>query len=322
MRAARLISMAAAFCGSVAVGSDGWKIEAGHEWDVKGKITGGRDVSAATLLGGGRGLVGSDETRGVQVVRLDARARRIDVEGFMALLDGEGTELDLEGMAFSKAGRVCYFVGSHALSRRKEEFEADRSLVIALPIDDAGMPRRDGLRRASLRPIIKADPALAPFLDKPASANGLDIEALAERDGRLYFGLRAPSHDGRVPVLVIDAAGLFSSSAPAVGKTLLELGPGRGIRDLTAVDGGFLLISGPSGTDDDTAGSPGAFLLQFWDGKSGLVLPVGVISAPSGKAEALLVVEETASHVLVLVFHDGAKDGAPRSLRVIKPASR
>ena len=321
MNVSSLLPLAVAFCASSAVAANGWKLDDGREFEVKGKIKGGKDVSAAALVGGGRGLVGSDETRGVQSVRLDASNRRIAVEGFLVLLDGEGTELDIEGMAYSKATRTCYLTGSHALSRKKEQFEADRSMVIALPVDEAGVPRRDGLRKSSLRAALQADPALAPFLDKPASANGLDIEALAERDGRLFFGLRAPSVDGKVPVLVTDARGLFSASPPACEKIMLALGPGRGFRDLVAIDGGFLLISGSSGSDDDTAGSPGAFKLHFWDGRSGVAPEIGVVPATAGKPEALLVAEETPAHVSAIVFYDGVKDGAPRSVRIVKPSS-
>jgi hypothetical protein len=315
------ISLAALLWVPAVAAPDGWRIETDRAVAVRGKFAHHKDVSAAAMLGNGRMLVGSDETRGVQLARFDASGGRIDVEGLVTVLDGEGTELDLEGMAYSKTARTCYLVGSHALSRKKQELEADRSLVLSVPINESGLPQRSAIRKASLRPALQADSALAPFLDKPASANGLDIEALGERDGRLFFGLRAPSVEGKVTVLVAEAERLFSGAAPSFEKIMVSLGRERGFRDLVAIEGGFLLIAGSSGNDDDTAAAPGAFTLHFWDGRSDEAPSIGTIPAPNGKAEALTVIEETPAHILLLVFYDGAKDGGPRELRVLKPAA-
>src|SRR6266508_350209 len=70
--------------------------------------------------------------------------------------------------------------------------------------------------------------------------NRVDIEGLAVKDGRLYFGFRGPVlRDGWVPILVtawddVDAA--------EVRYVQLD---GRGIRDIAVVDDGFLILAGP-----------------------------------------------------------------------------
>ncbi|MGI8602257.1 MAG: DUF3616 domain-containing protein [Verrucomicrobiales bacterium] len=301
-------------------GDGGWRIESpGRTFEVKGKIREGEDVSAAAMLNPTLAVVGSDETRELQFLRVDSATARCRIEGTLPLLDAEGAEIDIEGLAFSREKNRCYVTGSHALSRHKSQFEAERSSVFSLPASPQGL-KRDGLQMASLRDHLKADPVLGAYLDKTAAENGLDIEGIAVKGGKLYFGLRAPNLDGKAFIVVVDADGFFAGNRGASERVPLPLGAGQGIRDIAAIDIGFLLIAGPSGSDD--SGKAGAgYAVVFWPGAEAAPIQVGDIPSQRGKPEALLVLAETAQFVDVLVFHDGGKDGAPVAYRISKPTA-
>lgn len=286
-----------------------WEVEPGRTFEVKGKVEKGRDLSAAAALGGGWLLVASDETRGVQRARLDDAAGVLHMQSYMPLIEGEGSEIDLEGLAWDPARALCYAAGSHALSRKKNRHEDDRSRVLAAAFSAQGELRQGTVRSASLMPLLERDDVLRPHLEQPDERNGLDIEAVAYRDGRLYFGLRAPSLDEKAQVLEVEAAALFEGG----GKLLrheLKVGAGRGIRDMAAIEAGFLLLVGASAADDQAVAREFAF--WFWPGPGGAAEEVGKLTATGGKAEGLLVMEEAAGRLRVLVFHDGVKEGEPR----------
>jgi Protein of unknown function (DUF3616) len=306
-------------------GDGGWQLQnAGAMLKVKGKIESGKDVSAAAKVGATIAWIGSDETRSIQPLRLDLENHRFEALDPIALLEGDGSEIDIEGMAFSRGNRTCYITGSHSLSRKKQRSEADRSWVFALPVDADGRADTRRLKKASLRLLLKADSKLAPFLGKPATENGVDIEGLAERGGRLFFGLRAPSLDGKAFVIVVDAEALFADARPSCQRLALPLGAGRGIREMVSIEDGFLIIVGASTSDDESTQAPaaGAFGLYFWGGTGGPLTKIGDISNPPGKPEGLLVLSETSTVVEVVVFHDGAKDGGPTPLHILKPSAR
>jgi hypothetical protein len=175
------------------------------------------------------------------------------------------------------------------------------------------------LEKTSLRPVLEADPKLKPFLDQPATANGLDIEGLAFRGGRLFFGLRAPSLDGRASVLEVSAKDLFAGGATAK-RHEIDLGAGQGIRELvTLSDGRFLVLSGPSGSDDEPDAT-GRFQFWRWGGPGEALDRIGELPAMPGKAEGVFVFSDSERLIEGLVFCDGAKDGEPRPFRLIKPA--
>jgi hypothetical protein len=146
----------------------------------------------------------------------------------------------------------------------------------------------------------------------------LDIEGIAEREGVLFFGLRSPSVEGHGFIIEVKAAELFADAATAAHTThRLAFGAGFGIRDIARVSDGFLLIAGPSGADESVCG----FTLHHWAGPGGRLTKLGDIQAPAdGKAEGLLVLDETAASLRVLVFFDGAANGAPTLLTLVKSA--
>jgi hypothetical protein len=209
--------------------------------------------------------------------------------------DGEELEIDIEGMDIENG--CLWLTGSHSSKRRrprlkggpadrlaKAETEASRFLIARFPLDGAGRPagggaavlplvERDGLPGNALTDVLADDPHLAPFL-RPAVAgrgqqrvplpgkdNGLDIEGLAVRGGRLWLGLRGPVLRGWAMLLGLAIDGSTPGRlalAPAgrdgrgYRKLFLHLG-GMGIRDLCFDGDDLLILAGPTMDGDGTA---------------------------------------------------------------------
>jgi hypothetical protein len=110
--------------------------------------------------------------------------------------------------------------------------------------------------------------------------------------------------------------------------TALDLGAGRGIRDIEAVDNGFLLLAGP---DDTQAHQSVGWTLAWWDGKPSptpvtpkVLASLDLSKVPLGdcdkeiKPEAITVLKETPSSFEVLLLSDGMCDGGPLAFTVPK----
>jgi hypothetical protein len=133
----------------------------------------------------------------------------------------------------------------------------------------------------SLGPILDADKVLGLFRDIPSKENGVDIEGIAVDGDDLYAGFRGPVLRGNfTPVLRFR----FANPSTATELLFVDLG-GLGIRDLTKVRGGFLILAGPVGD------GPGGYHLFFWDGRDclpglrtagarGRVRPIGEVRPP------------------------------------------
>ncbi len=290
---------------------ENWRVETVGAWTVKGEIKEHLDVSGASMMGRDAVLV-SDETRVLQRIHLDQKARQISAAELLPLLPGKKPELDLEGVTSSAEEKVWFATGSHSVARKTGEVQTDRRGVYRIT--------KDGRRvtSASLVRLVESDEVLRDSLGKATNQGGLDIEGIAKRGEFLWFGLRAPNVAGQACVIQVGARELFTDESRAAHRRhLLALGEGFGIRDITATQDGFLLIAGPSGTDESAEG----FSLYFWAGPDGSLIRVGDIPVQNtGKAEALLVLDETVLEISVLVFFDGAPDGAPLELKLIKPA--
>ncbi|WP_295954999.1 DUF3616 domain-containing protein [Rhodoferax sp.] len=250
----------------------------------------------------------------------------------LLLRDNTG-ELDAEGAATD--GRNFYVTGSHSAKRNSCESNPHSRHVIRFQRDPAtgrALRSADGklvgyADTGRLWSVMQAQPALQSFAQERACLGadaGVNIEGLAVRDGRLYFGLRSMG-----AVLAVDADALFSPAA-AVQATVtpLVLGAGRGIRDMETVDKGFLLLAGP---DDVEAHQGVGWTLAWWDGKPSPtpVTPKVLASLDLGKVklrdcdkeiklEALTVLKETPSSYEVLVLSDGMCDGGPLAFTVPK----
>jgi hypothetical protein len=157
---------------------------------------------------------------------------------------------------------------------------------------------------------------------------GVDIEGLAVSKGRLYFGFRSPA-----AVLSVDTEAFFNDKEPKANVTLLELGAGRGIRDMIAVESGFLLLTGPDG--DEKNKSTVNWKIDWWDGKSvapktlaqldlsGLKKPRTLQDGKreckdndERKPEAITVLDETPQAYKLLILSDGMCDGGAMTFTV------
>ena len=236
---------------------------------------------------------------------------------------GERLELDGEGIAY--ADGYYYVMGSHGHPR-----DSNHSLD---PITDADKIRAkiaassQIIRVAAqataisvtekLRAIIAADSVLSPFLDQRLEKNGLTIEGIAVKGGRLFAGFRAPSLDnGRAAILSVALDGLFGTEPADPKLYLLPLGNGQGVRDLASHTTGFLVLAGPA------AAGGGNYGVYWWDGASEsirLLRDLADVTGKKRKAEALLPLDVSPSALRALIFFDREKQGAPIAIKMLPP---
>jgi hypothetical protein len=152
--------------------------------------------------------------------------------------------------------------------------------------------------------VLESDEVLGPFFDMPGKENGVDIEGVAVQGGRLYIGFRGPVLRGNfVPVVTLE----FDDPEDYALK-FVQLG-GRGIRDLVAVENGFLVLAGPVGDGD------GSYRLYFWNGQdcvpgdqksTGEITNLGDLATqPGKKPEGITVMSESPAEWRLLVVSDG-----------------
>ena len=301
-------------------------------------------------------LMAFDEGAEARYAYVGDKVLSIDAEP--VVLRATTGELDAEGAATD--GRYFYVTGSHSAKRGDCASNPDSRHVLRFRLDPAtGRALRSPAGSANgalvdyadsgrLWPIMQVQAGLAPHVgerkclgsEPPAQAptlagqQGVNIEGLAVRDGRLYFGFRGPVLNGVAKVLAVDADALFSSEAtrdPKATMTSLALGQRRGIRDMVAVKTGFLLLAGP---DDSPASQNVGWTVSWWDGKAGqgsasVVQPKllaaldlsGVKLRPCDKElklEAMTVLEETPAAYKLLVLSDGLCDGGPLTFTVAR----
>jgi hypothetical protein len=295
-----------------------------ESWAVVGKFPEAGDVSGVAVRGDLMLLI-SDETAQVEVLRKTADGG-YEV-GVPVVLGEKQSEMDLEALALD--GDTVYVVGSHgkvrpklkprethAQSREKltqVEHRPAYDRLVRFKLDADG--KATSVERATLRPAIEADPTLKAFAGIPGKENGVDVEALAARGGKLFVGFRGPVLRGNyVPVMVTE----FGS--PTGELRFVNLG-GRGVRDLAPVNGGFLILAGPVGD------GPGSFQVYFWNGNDCLpkaepggacALLAEVPSSGGEKAEGMFVLTEDATSYEVLLVCDGIRNGNPTRYRLNK----
>lgn len=309
-------------------------------WPVKNKLLGkdggkSKDVSGIACTTATRFprtcLVIDDNLQDAQVVTL--MDGRLVAGSTVKLIDdqfaNQPLELDGEGIAFAD-GRY-YVIGSHGHPRDKKN-KLDPTInaaEIAARISASSKIIRVGTtgdtanaskiaRSSRLREIIRAEPALVPFMDRRLENNGLTIEGVAIRDGNtLLAGLRGPvlGNYDRAVVVAAPLDVLFGGSGVDHQTFLLPLGEGRGVRDLTAYENVFLVLAGP------VADGPGAYAVYLWDGKSESVRLLTELSSfdRERKPEGLLVLDKTSRRLRVLVMFDGDKEGAPTAIEIPAP---
>jgi hypothetical protein len=292
-------------------------------------VQGAKNISAVELVGDYL-FLGADESHSVQILKRDGDR----FEAFReVVLNADKREIDIEGIA-ARNGTV-YVLGSHSRVRARLDptapYEANRAALYAAP---APLEARDFLGRfrfsdgevteletTSLRSLIDGDELLRPFSQLASKENGVDLEGLAVRGKWVYVGFRGPVLRGNlVPVLRCQ----FGPIPGEADVRFVDLG-GRGIRDLTRVRGGFLILAGPMGD------GPGSYRVYFWDGEDcvpgersvgrmGRVESLCKVPVEGGaKAEGITLLKESDTAYDVLVVFDGKKNGGPTRLRVKKP---
>ncbi|MBL6458696.1 DUF3616 domain-containing protein [Belnapia sp. T6] len=236
-------------------------------------------------------------------------------------------DLDGEGVAVAPGGTpesgTFYVVGSHGCSRAKAKGRLSSFLLARVPFI-GGHPGRPELTWR-LSAVLQVNPELAPFFTQPLNEDhqGLNVEGIAAVGGDLLFGLRAPSQGGRAFLIRVPVSTLFAPDQPGnlIAETIpLELAEGVGIRDLTALpDGRLLVLAGPAQEQATpytiwlaelnraSASKPSASLRRL------AALRDIEVGQDRAKAEAILFLGEEGGKLRVLLLFDGLANGGPRT---------
>ena len=313
----------------------GWKIAVlPGDWECTG-FEEDKDLSAVAAWDATHVLVATDETVMIQPGVMDRAGRKITAGAALALPVGGGgkkdeqEEADCEGVAVMREEKAYFLTGSHGLGKKKADFQEGRCQVFRIPVDPAtGEASGRGITTASLLPWAAKDPVLGRYVRQPLQLNGFNIEGLAAKDGKLWFGLRAPNEGGDAFVVETSPAALFEKGGEGSVLHRIPVGAGVGIREIAALRDGFLVLTGNASAEatkkQPKTMAPGddvAFTLWFWRpvGPGGFTQKIGELPEPSAKAEGLLVLEETADEVEVLVLFDSAPGGGPKAYRLSRP---
>ena len=296
------------------------RIEVVDHYSIVGNVLEDTNLSGIACLSDRSCLVGADEGRAVQLVELSRAARTLKAVRTISLLPS-GKEIDIEAIAAE--GDSYYVIGSHGISKKQGEQQANRFRIFRLKMDDVtGAPARVDV--ATLSGILRSDPVLGEHFEMPLQQNGVNIEGLAVRGGRLFVGFRNPNLGGVAFVLEIAATDVFENRPrPQYVLHKLRLGGGLGIREIVAAKSGFLIIAGNAGSEpserfieSENYEKDREFSLVFWDGKGSEVHRIGSIPDTPGKAEAMTILDESTSEITVLILFDGPRGGQPTAYRI------
>ena len=192
-------------------------------------------------------------------------------------------------------------------------------------LDIEGLAGREGVLFLGLR---------APVRDGEATILSMEVDALwggqaAPGGGKAASGGGKAASGGDQAALGSGQDALGSCQA-TVTHHRIALGEGRGIRDLVALadDAGFLLLAGPSGGGGGGKKSALGEAYEFWHwpgpGSPAVRLgPLGpAATSDQAKAEGMLILSQSSTHIEGIIFHDGPKNGAPHGFRLSPPAPR
>ncbi len=275
-------------------------------------------------------IIVNDEKKYAQFFKIEGTS--LEPKKVIRLLDEDAKgDPDAEGAAYDDG--YFYITGSHGRSRNNPKKKTDSSYqVFRFAVDkssgkpafevsddevigiDSSSRLRDVLENAEQ--IDRIGEPVSDRFDKRLDKNGVNIEGIAAKDGRLYFGLRGPSDDQQAFVISVDAGALFTKRRPLDARiAALKLGTDTGIRDLAAVKDGLLVLSGPV---NDQQVTPAVFL---WQERSGALKKIGELDIPTSlaqhKAETLLVLDDAEGEPWrALVMFDGPVNGAPTEYRL------
>lgn len=227
-------------------------------------------------------------------------------------------ETDAEGVAF--ADGFYYLVGSHGLNKKGKK-QLSRYFVYRVKVDaDTGRPSDLGDGKSASRAVERSDaleryiaahPVLNAHIGDIPGRQGVNVEGIAVRGGDLYFGFRGPVEKKAV-ILKVPIGAVFEGDVAAAESCDIDLG-GEAIRDLAAVEGGLLVLTGP---EPRTPGKAHVFLWKPDERR--LLADLGGPRADGGQPEALLVMRESAAGYSIIVFSDGPTGGDPTSYDISK----
>lgn len=108
-----------------------------------------------------------------------------------------------------------------------------------------------------------------------------------------------------------------ASASPQVFRPNLD--KGMGIRDLTKVRDGFLILAGAALPEED--GDVGTAKIFFWRGDDNKAVSLGRLKGMTAdvKPEALTLLKERETGYRVLVLSDGPPGGKPTEYSVPRP---
>jgi hypothetical protein len=275
-------------------------------------------------------LIANDEKKYAQFFSIDGTT--LKPLKLIRLSDAE-KDPDAEGVAY--ADGFFYVTGSHGRSRTTDRPNDTSYAVFRFPVDPVtGVPPfevtddrvvpeikpstrlRDEISKACVvneRP--PNDCSIKNAYDKKLADGGANIEGIAVRGDRIYFGFRGPSQDGKAYVLNVDAKALFTEKGDLTTKaTALALGTDTGIRDLAAINDGILVLAGP------TRSEAVPYAVWLWDGVGNNATRLATLDLAGihrdGKAEILLPLAQEGSNIRVLVMFDGIENGGAVSFNI------
>ena len=294
-------------------------------------VYGKNDVSAIARINGKHGVIGVDEGVFVQLCEISDKDKSItitdSIRSLVPLLTDGSTEIDVEGI--TAIANTCYVTGSHGLAKKTGLYQHTRHLCFRFDVDPETGKQISPPEQSSLRDIFANDPILKPFYKATLQQRGVNIEGLAARNGMLYFGLRSPNLKGNAHVIEIAPDELFSKKT---NKTYtlktVPLRTALGVRDIAAVQDGFLIIAGNSGSEPGEEvntkiaadfDSDRPYYLFFWDG-DGSSQYLGELprNNKNHKLEALLIIQETDLFINFLTLADSAPAGNPVAWQIRK----
>ena len=246
------------------------------------------DISAAAFSDDGSLWVGSDEMIGVErLSRVGCHSygqhQRFLLQNYINLFNTDD-EIDIEGMDFD--GNYLWLTGSHSTKRKKPKkddletnldrmatitTDLNRFILARVPIINGDLIKSytpqegNSLTAACLQTTeernilfdaLAGDRHLKPFIQMsiPSKDNGLDIEGLAVKEGRLLLGLRGPVLRGWAIIIEIEPTESESGvlELKEIGedgakyrKYFLDLN-GLGIRELCWQGDDLIILAGPT----------------------------------------------------------------------------
>lgn len=293
-------------------------------------------------------LIVDDEAQGTQIFILEKDGGRAG--SFIPLVsdvfrrpDGRNKAIDFDGEAVAYADGAFYVAGSHGRPRHEarkageDATEQDakaqtsrRLFRLSFPADavnPSGMltgPAPAITETSRLNEVIAALPEISGTSNAPLEAQGLSLEGIAVRGGRLYAGLRAPVSEGTAWMLAVSLDVLFGDKLLTSELIGLKLGPDshgnpRGVRDLAAFRDGFLVVAGPAVDPPDGAVFEGDYTLFYSAGdrlEKLLDLPA---YGTKVKPEAVLPLTDAGGMVEALLLFDGPEQGGGRTVSFKMP---